>query len=94
MSLPVIKGHYYATSQSAKLLYQNTHPFAIQLKSEQDRLTWDVCAFRPDPRDNTKFMQEPKCNVTVLYENVEIADKNTAIPRYIIWNDTFFVNVR
>lgn len=103
--LSPIKGHYEATSLSAKIKYSNStingnrkDPFAIKFGRE----LWDLNAFRPDPRDNTDFYDELRSNngadITVLYEQVQYTDKLSNIPRFIIWENkskvNYFVNVR
>ncbi len=66
--------------------------FAILL----DDLIWDISCFRPDPRDieELKKLLEFGVEALVLFENFEYTNKISKFPRYIIWKNELFVNIR
>jgi hypothetical protein len=95
MLLP-IKGHYYATSSSAHLKYSFNKNHDVPYGLILNKQIWDLNIFRPDIRDNKDFLNEliEGTDVIVLYEKVQYTNKTAKVPRFLIWNDNYFVNVR
>jgi hypothetical protein len=89
---------------------KNTDPYAIKLSPVNKLFTeclWDITAFRPNILDNVELIKKLKTNTaveaTVFYENMkcfsltdDINNKvcETNIPRYIIYENYIFVNIR
>jgi hypothetical protein len=80
--------------------YEPLNPFAIKLYTLPEKHIyelWDLTSFRPDILDNDVFVKklEKGAQVVILYENLTSFEmKNVEIPRYIIWKNYVFVNVR
>jgi len=84
-----------------KYPFKTTNGRSFALIISQDNYTnvvWDVNVFRPDPRDYDDFLAELNSksgsNVIVVYENVKYVNIPTLIPRYVVWNNISFVNIR
>ncbi len=84
---------------SLQATYESLNPFAIKLYIPTKHIyeLWDLTSFRPVILDNDVFVKklEKGVRVMVLYENLTSFEiKNVEIPRYIIWKNYIFVNVR
>lgn len=95
------KNYFNEKSMNASLqaTYESLNPFAIKLYIPAKHIyeLWDLTSFRPDILDNDVFVKklEKGVRVMVLYENLTSFEiKNVEIPRYIIWKNYIFVNVR
>lgn len=89
---------YYARTIKAKLKYpagKNTSPYGLllldDLKSNTEKII-DLCALRPNVTDFIK--SDTPVEVVVLYERVKYTDIDSIFPRYILYGDTLFTNVR
>lgn len=89
----------YARTVKVRLKYpagKNTTPYGLVVTKNKEEYPTetilDIAAFRPDVKDYIKGTQQEE--VVLICERATYTNEESMIPRYMLYHDTLFTNVR